>query len=100
MKPFKCSVCGQVVVGFQEDIDNKLFDCLGILIPSPKACNVCTYIGVKSHRISTIHGESGFMTEGTIFDSIDSIHDHEKDNIEKAAEERELIQFSKAVTSM
>lgn len=92
LKKWKCSICGQEVLAFEDDIKNQNSSSF-CAIKHGTFCQECKWQDVRNFEASTIHGEAGFMTEGTVLDSTDSIHDYEKLCTEKAADARELRSY-------
>ena len=101
LKKWKCSMCEREVLAFDEDIlahwNPDSFQQTKPPINNRKCGkDSCMLQEIPDHNQSTLHGEAGFSVEGTVLDSMETIHDYEKTCIEKAADERELKHFAEA----
>lgn len=97
LKKWECTNCYRIVLAFEEDIANKNENSFEIIRASKFKDCVCVFKELPNFEASTLHGEAGFMTEGTVLDSMDTIHDYEKVCTEKAADARELKQYLDAM---
>jgi hypothetical protein len=107
LKKWECIKCGLVILAFEEDVDNSNTHSFEVIRkPIKEDCKAseqylvgtlgvinfsdCIFKELPNFEASTMHGEAGFMTEGTVLDSMDTIHDYEKLCTEQAADAREL----------
>jgi hypothetical protein len=100
MKKYTCSICQSTVIGFEEDINAwKSGGAPTIALIKTKQYSEpheCDWQEVQV-AASAIHGEAGFMTEGTMLDSINTIHDVESQKLADAATEREGKSYQQSV---
>lgn len=95
LKKWKCSFCGQLILAFEDDIKTRNLSSFCV-INHGDTCTPqhdCNWFELRTYTQSTLHGEAGFMTEGTVLDSTDSIHDYEKVCTQNAADARELRSY-------
>jgi hypothetical protein len=93
LKKWLCVNCKRVVIAFSEDMANRNDESFcEVRKPIKKHCD-CSFKEIPTFDQSTMHGEAGFSVEGTVLDSTDTIHDHEKICTEKAADARELKSY-------
>jgi hypothetical protein len=102
LKKWKCSNCGRIVVAFEDDIVAENIKTFAELLPGSvliPPCSVCSFRVLYHHTPALLHGEAGLLCEGTVLDSIDSIHDQEDKEIQIAEDTRELKSFLDAAKS-
>jgi hypothetical protein len=113
LKKWECINCGIIIIAFEEDVLKQNTAAYAVVKTSSKRCDAseqhligimgfvsfsdCIFKELPYYGASTLHGEAGFMTEGTVLDSTDSIHEYNKEITEQASEERELGQFLDAM---
>jgi hypothetical protein len=101
LKKYICKTCQSQVIGFPEDVEVWLQSGSRSVVyqASPEsgciAKNLCDLEEVIVSA-SAIHGEAGFATEGTMLDSVSSIHEVEAQKISEAELEREGKAYQKA----
>ena len=103
VKKWECKTCGRVVLAFGDDVEkmnHKTFEELEPPKLSSHPVQGCEFQPISSYNQSTIHGEAGFMTEGTMFDSTSTIHDQESRNLIQAEDDRELFHYVDAIKNM
>lgn len=98
MKEWICLKCGRKVLAFEEDMANRNERSFAETRKGEDSQCKCAF-ALSGHTEVTalIHGEAGFLCEGTVFDSINSIHDHESMEIQRAEDNRELKGYLEAI---
>ncbi len=102
MKKYICNTCQSQIIGFPEDVDTwiKTGNSRSVVYqPSSASGCISKTLCVLEEVIvsaSAIHGEAGFATEGTMLDSVSSIHEVEAQKISEAELEREGKAYQKA----
>lgn len=99
LKKWRCQHCGRVLLGFEEDIIRGALDCTSELIPprtSQQVHNCCFVPALTDQFPQTLHGETGFFTEGTSLDSTNTIHDYCSRLTDEAEEAKELNAYLEA----
>ncbi len=100
MKRWRCTVCGEEILAFEEDVINGRDTCFAIVKERSHLDHKCVFEPIETWQNSTIHGEAGWMTEGTMLDSMSTIHDGESQNIQEAEGFRELKQLNDGMKCM
>lgn len=99
LKEWVCTICARRVLAFEDDLiagrENSFYEKIRPKADAPT--HVCSFLSHDDYRPNLIHGEAGFLVEGTVLDSTDSIHEHESRCLEQAADARELRGYLEAM---
>jgi hypothetical protein len=89
---YKCKKCGAVAQGFDDDFLSEGWKDRVVFLTPVTECDEYEWEEIKEFP-KTIHGDSGYMIDGTYFDSVETIHEATSEDLRKGADEREAKSF-------